>query len=312
MDIFVIGMSCVDVIVHPVDRIDFSEDLERVDNIQLQTGGDSLNVTLNISSLGCDVGFCGHIGDDRAGKLVLEVLREKKVVTDSVVVDPACQTAMSINLVHSDGSRHFLFQGGGNYLLQDKDILVSALDRARIVHIGGVFQMPLYDGKGIENTLRLAKEHGKLTSMDVNWDNSGKWMETIGCCIPLLDYFIPSEEEAYYLTGEKDYRKMTDRFLSMGAKHVIIKCGEKGSYYKDSEIEYFQKAFKVNAVDTTGAGDSFVGGFLSGIAKGLDTISCLRFATAAAALCVQKMGSAAGMTAEKDVIDFLSTHVEPD
>ncbi len=304
MDILCMGMACVDVIVHPIEEVDFSIILKKVDGIEAQTGGDGLNVALNIGKLGCDAAFAAHIGKDGFGEIILQALRRNGINTGSVAVDQNCGTSAAINLVKADGSHCFLLYGGGNDAMCAADVSMEYLKEAKIVHASGVFQTPKFD-RELAGVMKKAQELGKITTMDVNWDHTGKWMETISECMPYLDYFMPSEEEAQCLTGGTDVKEIAENLLDRGVKNVIIKCGGKGAYFKNAEREFLLEPHSMNAVDTTGAGDSFVSGVLCGLVKGWDIEQCMRLGTAVAGLCVERIGAAAGTSAFSEALTLM-------
>jgi len=139
--------------------------------------------------------------------------------------------------------------------------------------------------------LSFARENGALTFGDITY-RQGYDLEKIKDILPLLDFIIPNFEEAKGLTGENDLEKVAAAFLSYGVKNVIIKTGKDGCYIRNVKEIITVPAFKIeNVIDTTGAGDSFVAGFISGILEGYDLKAAARFANAAAAVNVQGIGA---------------------
>lgn len=123
----------------------------------------------------------------------------------------------------------------------------------------------------------------------------------------------PNEVEAEALTGIKvedleSAKKAATIFKKKGVKKVLITLGEKGVFISDDDKDEILPAFHVNAVDTTGAGDAFNGGFITALAEGKDEWEAAKFANAAAALSVQKLGTTPSMPARKEIDEFLSTH----
>lgn len=102
-----------------------------------------------------------------------------------------------------------------------------------------------------------------------------------------------------------------DVLLSRGAKSVILTLGKKGSIYKDGKDVHRIPAFQVEAVDTTAAGDTFCGTVAAQLGKGLEMTQAIRFATAAAAICVTRMGAQPSIPKEVEVIDFLKSQPGP-
>lgn len=305
MDILCIGTLVADILVHPVDSVDFNLDLQPVEQIQLKNGGDGMNVAINASKLSNEVGMIGCIGDDNFGRMLQRQLKLNHVDIRGLMVDRTASTSSVIVLIRNDGKRCFLFHGGANHVFEFNNINIDLLKDASIIHIGGFYQMPRFDGDGTAKLMRLAKEMHKTTTLDVNWDHSGKWRKTIEDTLKYVDYFIPSEEEAALISGQKIPEKIADTLLDMGTKNVLIKMGEKGAYFKNNESSFLISTHKVKVIDTTGAGDSFVGGFLTGLAKGWNMHDCARLATASAAFCVQEIGATSGIKSYEEILLYM-------
>ena len=126
--------------------------------------------------------------------------------------------------------------------------------------------------------------------------------------VPCLDYLFLNEDEAKYLSGENEADKIADHFLAKGVGTVIVKLGAKGSYIKSKKEAVFQEAFHTtNVVDTTGAGDCFASGFISGVLRGLSLRECAKFATACSFLTIQKVGATTAIESLEQVEAVLET-----
>ena len=154
--------------------------------------------------------------------------------------------------------------------------------------------------------LREAQRQGLTTSLDTAWDLKNRWMKALKPCLPYLDYFMPSEREVKKLLGHIQTRKAALAFLKMGAKCVIIKRGEKGSYLLHQNGKEFQApAHWTKVVDTTGAGDCFCAGFIKGLALRWSYRDCLRLGNAAGARAVSRLGATAGIQSFGQVVKML-------
>ena len=125
-----------------------------------------------------------------------------------------------------------------------------------------------------------------------------------------VDYVTPNETEAEQFTGVKvdtleDCRMAAKKFFEMGVKHVIITLGVRGVFFADGEKELMVPALKVKAVETTGAGDAFNGGFTTAIAEGLDIETALKFATCTSAISVTRLGSSLSMPYRHEILALL-------
>ena len=142
--------------------------------------------------------------------------------------------------------------------------------------------------------------------MDVTWDNEGVWLPKIVTALPFLDYFLPSINETKQLIDESDPTVAAETFLSMGVKNVVIKLGEEGCYIANQTEKEHIKGYSIpRAVDTTGAGDAFVAGFLTGLSKKWPFKDCAKLGNAVGALAVQKVGATAGVTCFEDAVEIM-------
>ena len=305
MDILCVGTLVADILVYPIDQINFDIDLQTVDKIEIQNGGDGMNAAVIAAKLSNKVGMLGAIGKDEFGSILQQQLEKHRIDLRGLCIREEVPTSRVIVLIRHDGKRNFLFLGGANHTFHFDDININLIKEANIVHIGGFYQMPRFDGDGSARLMQMAKSMGKTTTMDVNWDHSGKWRQTIEYTLKYVDYFLPSEEEAGLITGQSSPWKMADSLLDMGTKNVLIKMGDKGAYFKNAQSCFKIATHKVQAIDTTGAGDSFVAGFLTGLIQGWGIKDCARFGTSAASFCVKKIGSTAGITSYEEVFAYM-------
>lgn len=308
IDVLCVGQITVDILVNPVNRVDFGLDTQRVELIETRNGGDCLNVAVSLSRLGNQVGFVGKIGEDPFGDFLLDVIDQAGIDRAGLRRTREAPTCSVLVLINSAGDRTFFYHGGANDLFCIEDVDSSFVERTKIVHVGGTYLLPMFDGGGAAHLLAAARSKGKLTSMDVTWDVSGRWLETIEPCLAHLDFFMPSSKEAERITGKNSPPEMAGFFQDLGVKNVVIKLGKAGCYVKAwGEAGFLVDAFKTRVVDTTGAGDSFVAGFLTGVLRKWDFHACARFACAVAALNIQHVGATAGVPTFEHAFRFAHT-----
>lgn len=301
MSILCVGQIVFDILVRPVNNRILDLDSTLVDIISFSNGGDALNVAMICDKLGGSVGFSGKIGNDEKGNLLLGKISSSGLNIDGLKVDETSSTSSVVVLIHENGGRNFLYEGGGNNEFSINDIRLSILDNYNIVFVGGTFMLPLFDGEGAAILFKEAKKQGKITAMDVSYDATGQWIKKIEPCLKYLDYFMPSIGEAKEMSGFDNVEEMALEFLNRGVKHVIIKMGKDGIYIKDNQVNTYLPSFKVDVIDTTGAGDSFVAGFLTGIDHEMKLLDCVELGQAVAAHCIQSIGSTTG------IVDFDKT-----
>ena len=152
---------------------------------------------------------------------------------------------------------------------------------------------------------KTARESGAITIADMTFDMKKLGPRQFDSLYPYVDYCMPSYEEANYVTGETDPEAMADAFLKLGVKHVLIKLGGEGCFFKDKEKCFYTDPYKITPVDTTGCGDNFVAGFTHCLLKGLPVEECAEFASAVGALNSQGLGAHLTVKSEEQVRRFM-------
>ncbi len=145
--------------------------------------------------------FAGKVGNDHWGDFLSGVIDRSGIDRRGLTRTDQAGTAAVIVLINGQGDRTFLYRGGANDLFSIEDIDLRLVEEARFVHVGGTFLLPRFDGGGAASLFERAQAAGKTTSMDVTWDTTGRWLPTIAACLPHLSWFLPSVNEARWITG---------------------------------------------------------------------------------------------------------------
>ena len=310
-DVLCIGEMLADIIVSGVKNIRFDAFAEKADEIRIRPGGDAFNNAIDLAKLGNRVCCAGRFSTDVIGEHLLSLGREAGIDMSHVIRTETPQAKMTI-LIKEDEGRAFFYYPGTSTELCAEDIDLSLLDQCRLLQIGSTFHLTGFDGEGAAHVLREAQSRGVITSMDVTSDLSGRWDSVIRCCYPHLDYFLPSIEQAEKIAGTSDERQIADYFLSAGVRNVVIKLGARGSYFRSAEEEFRCGTCDVPVRDSTGAGDAFVSGFLTGVLQGMSHPDCARLGTACAACVIQEVGANAGIRSLEETLAFLREKGQPD
>ncbi|OPX25929.1 MAG: hypothetical protein B1H02_00070 [Candidatus Latescibacteria bacterium 4484_107] len=305
-DVVSVGILVADALGKPIDRIPEEDRLALFERMELHIGGCAANTGIALSKLGAKVKVVGKVGADGFGDFIVKTLRKKNVDADGVVRDSSVSTSFTFVMITSAGKRRFLHCMGASAAFSLNDIDLSVLDDARILHVAGTYLMPTFDGEQTAELLKQAQKRGVITSMDTAFNDQVKdWSEIADLCLPYLDYFLPSFEEAEKITGESDPQVIARRLKELCPGMVGIKLGAEGFYLKTDEVERWISPYSVKVVDTSGAGDSFVAGFLRGILEGWDAERCARFGSATAAFCIGAIGCTAGLRSMQETLDFM-------
>ncbi len=294
-DISCLGILVADIITKPVDKIPQKGFVELVDKIELHTGGCAVNTGKALQILGAETAVLGKIGDDIFGDFLLNDLRAYGLDISGVIKDDKTPTSSTTVLSSSDGERSFLHLIGANAVYNISDVRWDIIEKSKILHIGGFFVLPALDGKPAADMLKKAKDMGKITSLDTVYDAKGNWYDLLKEPLPYVDYFLPSYEEARLSSGEDEPERIADFFLDKGVGCVAIKLGEKGSYVSDGSFKKLFPAHKVDVVESTGAGDAYVAGFLMGVLKEWDIEKTALFANTVGTMSVMAVGASGGI-----------------
>lgn len=306
IDVLCVGLMVCDLILAPVQPCIFDADSSAVEQFTLASGGDALNAAINLGKLGRKVTLAGCVGIDPLGDFLIASAEKYGVHTGFVKRSGDCPTSTSVVLVEPSGERHFLYHGKANNALRLEDIDLNLLEQSRIVHVGSAMALEGLDGDGLHGLFRAAKAKGAATTMDVTWDKTGKWFSKIAAALPFTDIFMPSLEEAKLISGCEALDDIGSFFQKTGVKHLVVKLGKDGCFLTDFQETHFVPAFSgMNVVDTTGAGDAFVSGYLTGYLKNWSPKDCAVFGAAAAAISITGYGATA-CTASYDCVAALA------
>lgn len=308
MKILCIGMMVCDTLISPVPHNILELDSVGIDKPIFCCGGDALNAAIGLAKLGNAVSIIGRIADDTNGRFILNECVKHGIDSSAVAYDEECSTAASYALIDGKGERHFLSEKSIFERLTAKDIPDKAIEEAQLVYIGSAMAMKNMDAGGIEDVFRRAKKRGKITAMDaaINIEDPDRdWLTYLSPAFALTDVFFPSLDEAVKITGETEPEKIAERFRQFSMKIFGVKLGAKGCFVTD-----FQKAGYIECpkgqpvADTTGAGDSFMAGLITGLLHKLDTFEAARFAVCVATKNVGAKGGTAGIPSLEEAFRF--------
>lgn len=303
-----VGILVGDFVVRPVIKMPERGKLTLVDTCELHIGGCASNTGVVARKLGLQVSVIGKVGDDALGDFVLNALKKSGIDVSMVRIEKGITTSGTSVLVFPDGERSFLHSIGANSRFSVNDIDFNYLQDFPVVHIAGIFLMPGLEGENLKNLAKKVKEAGKILSFDTAWDSTGRWLPVIKESLQYVDYFFTSLEEARMLSGKNDYKEMANSFLECGVKRVCLKMGPDGSFITDGKQSQYYPALKVNAIDSTGAGDAYVAGFLTGILKGYDFLTSGLVANTVGAMSVTAVGATSGIIDWEALVDFAKKH----
>ncbi|HUS06391.1 MAG TPA: carbohydrate kinase family protein [Bryobacteraceae bacterium] len=291
--VFCCGNISFDIPVWPVEKFAWGT-TTWVETIAESVGGNGGNTSYALGTLGVPVRLCGMVGRDPHGDWVLARLRESGVDIRSV---GRCDvpTNVSICVVHPSADRLFLHRLGASTAVTADSLTFADPDGYSHFHLANLFSLPNLRPR-VPDVLRRAKALGLTTSLDTGWDARGVWMPDLAPCLPHIDLLFLNESEAGNFTGSDDPVEAAGILRDSGARDIVLKLGAAGSIvFPQGQQPYRAAAFAVQALDTTGAGDCYAGGFLAALHRGFSYAEAAVFANAVGAMKVEMLGAAQGV-----------------
>ena len=272
--------------------------LYQCDPILLAAGGIVSNAGVTMARLGMKVAAFSYLGKDAWSPVVRNLYRAEGIDVSPLIDHPNGATSTTVVLIEESGERSFYHCVGAPKLLDAKAYLdkLDLFAKSRMALIGYYSLIPNLE-KDLADVLRRIRETGCKTAMDAA--GSGGGMKPLDKALPYLDVWVPSLSEAKHQTGLDDPRKIIELYRGCGAPGLLgVKLGGKRGVLLSPEAGEFIEVPSCDApgpvVDTTGAGDSFYAGLLSGLLKGHSVFEAGRLGAAAAACCVTVLGGSGG------------------
>ncbi|MDO4489919.1 MAG: carbohydrate kinase family protein [Lachnospiraceae bacterium] len=300
-EITVIGAAIIDVLVRPASEEIFEKGSMAMESIRMSVGGDAANEAVVLSGLGKQVQLQTVIGRDRAGEFLKSYFEDKHVQLPDSVFHPEISTGINVVLVDPQGERHFLTDPKGSLRALEREHIAMPLpDSVKIVSFASIFVSPKLGRQELKGLFTEIKAQGKILCADLTKRKNQETLEEMQEVFALVDYLLPNEEEAMLLTDTDSVEAAAEAFFRAGTAHVILKCGGRGCYIRSEEYTGFLPPEQVveSPVDTTGAGDSFVAGFLAGLLEGQSLPDCARLGNRCGARAVQSVGATEWVTEE--------------
>jgi fructokinase len=294
--------------------IDFTPaGLSQTGNVMFERnpGGAPANVLTAITKLGGNCAFLGKVGNDQFGHFLSDVLKENKIAVNGLRFSKEVNTTLAFVHLDQNGDRSFSFyrNPGADLMLREDELDLSVINNSKIFHFGSLSLTGEPAKSATKKAVEYAKAAGKIISYDPNWrpplwENDSAAREGMCYGLEYADILKISEVEMEFLTGESNLEIGSKILLDKGIKLVVVTLGPKGCFYRSVCGTGLLPTYDTKVVDTTGAGDAFMGGLLYHISK----LGCnpgeiskgeieniIDFANAVGALCASKKGAIPAM-----------------
>lgn len=297
---------------------DVNTSLDLGENFKKKAGGAPANVTAAICRLGGKASFVGKVGDDPFGKFLKDTLDSLRVDTSMLIMDKIEKTTLAFVSLKSNGERDFVFNRGADGCLKYNELNLDKIYSNKVLHFGSA--TALLGGDMRESYVRImeeAKKRNIFISFDPNfrdnlWENNvNDFVQISKKCIEFADFIKVSDEELKIITGKKDMYAAVDALRGESSKIVAVTLGKDGTLISTDENTEVIPSIKIKSIDSTGAGDAFVGSLLYKISlledskelyKNFDELKdIVKFANKVGAIVCTKLGAIAALPTLEEV-----------
>ena len=275
--------------------------------LEANPGGAPCNVLALLAKMGRSVGFIGKVGQDAFGSQLEAALQETGISTEGLKKDPKIHTTLAVIQTMADGDRDFSFyrNPGADLMLTEDELDADMIRNAKVFHFGSLSLTDEPARTATQKAIALAEEAGVLRSYDPNlreplWESLDAAKEQILWGMEHCDILKISDNEIQWLSGEEDFDKAVAwlRNKYPAIQLIFLTLGKDGSRAFYGDVEAQEPGFRLNTIETTGAGDTFFGSMLHQLLEkpfggytAEDLSRMLRFSNAAAALITTRKGA---------------------
>ena len=300
--IVVVGSSNTDMILQ-MDRLPRPGETLLGGEFSMAAGGKGANQAVAARRAGGEVSFIARVGQDTFGKMAIDGFEREGIVVENVRVDDTCVSGTALIFVGSDGENMIGVASGANAQLSVADVEAASEQISQADVLLVQLETPLAT---VESALRVARQHGVCTIL-----NPAPAQQLSTELLANVSILTPNEHEAEILTGiavddQRSAAEAAQKLRQLGIDTVIITMGSRGAYVATAENAGLVAGFPVEPVDTTAAGDTFNGALAVAVAEGVQLNDAVRFANAAGALSVTKLGAQPSTPKRSEVEAFLS------
>lgn len=273
-----------------------------IQKLDIYPGGAASNFAVSLARLGSDAAVFGHVGNDAEGKEALRSLQEEKVDTSRVIIEDSRSTGFVIILVGMNGQTMKLRFRGANTELSPKDITPKLLENIDIAHAASV-SIPI-----AKKLAATSAKLGTLSSIDVGEELITQSLDEVRAMICSFSIVFMNKLVFERIFNEEPTPQKVQEELGGNLEVLNVTLGATGAITATANTTFQIPAFKVKAVDTTGAGDAYGAGFIHFFNQHYSIEKTAERATAAAAMQITQPGARAGLPTTHEIEEFIKTH----
>jgi len=299
-DILVVGSLNADLVVQ-VPRFPQPGETISGSDLQIIPGGKGANQAVAAARQGSSVSMLGRVGNDSFGPELIHNLKQNNVETSYVQIDPGSATGTAIIAVDATGQNNIVLSPGGNGQVRPTDVANVSFSDYKLLLLQ--LEIPL---EAVTSAAQRARESGLRVLL-----NPAPARSLPEELISLSDFILPNESELSLLTNQPVHdissaEKAAKTLLAGGAQNVIVTLGANGALIVNKDIKKHIPSFDVHVVDTTAAGDAFIGGFASALLSNKSLEEAVRYGCACGALATTKFGAQPSLPTREEVDRFIA------
>jgi sugar/nucleoside kinase (ribokinase family) len=302
------GILVEDTFCGPMTALPSEGALLALKDMPVKAGGCAANVAIDLAKQGIAVDVVGCLGRDSAADFLLKTYASHHVGCSRVVRLEGFDTSRCIILLVEGEDRRYLFVAGANQAFTIDHIPRDWLSQLTVFYIGGLFVLPGIDLGRLAGLLAFCRTAHVATVVDVVVPENSIGMGQLKELLPLIDVFVPNEDEARALTGLTDPFDQLRSFESAGANTVIITRGGLGSVAARAGKRWRCGSYQMNVVDPSGSGDAFTSGVIRSLLLGWDMPKTLRYASALGASVTRVAGTSDSLFSTHEAEAFVAEH----
>jgi ribokinase len=247
-------------------------------------GGKGANQAVACGKLGADVTFLSCVGNDDYGKNIIKYLSSVNVKTDLIKVSDNLPTGTALITIDDNGQNTIVVISGANAECDVEYLKANEEEFKKCEYVLLQMEIPL---DAIEYAIECAHKYNKKIILNPAPADPNISVEAL----KKVDYLTPNETEVEIMAKTKGFKESCDALLELGINNLIVTLGDKGAAIINKETNEIVEGFKVEAIDTVGAGDCFNGAFVTALSKGKNEAEAIKFANKASSIAVTRKGA---------------------
>jgi sugar/nucleoside kinase (ribokinase family) len=302
------GLLVEDTFCGPLVALPPEGALQVLDDMPVKAGGCAANVAIDLAKQGVSVDVVGCVGQDGAAGVLLKALAAYDIGCSRVLRLDGWRTSKTVILLIEGQDRRYLHVVGANRAFTIDHISHDWLSQLKVFYLGGLFALPGIDINALAELLEFCRTIKVATVVDVVAPQDVRGMALLKPLLPLIDVFVPNEDEARAFTGVTEPFDQLRTFQSAGANTVIITRGGLGSVATAAGRTWSCGTYQMDVVDPSGSGDAFTSGVIHSLLMDCDLPETLRYASAIGASATRAPGTTDSVFSAAEAAAFLAQH----